>query len=426
MSSPNIPNMGPLFDLAGTYYVDISQNNLEFDDLQLQQPVMFNDPMREFYYQSQGKVNDPVTMEVIEGRTAELRVDVGGTGLNYVWTLGGTPVSNGAAFSGQGTATLTILDMSSGEEGTYTCDVTNNNWPGLIIQREDIVVTMSTFDLDSSVPAWYISVETVSNQMHNNIIIPDFTEAGLSAIKVFSNTNNDDYATLVGEIALTGAVDGYNLVDLSSDPSARAYSYKIAVMDDLIPTMSAKSNMQQSVHLTINLGLNDARNMIWTEYLSADLTVVTYDVMGGNSMDVGTMFTLATLPAGFTTYTDYNEYAYYAILTNFLGFPGAMKSDGIFQSKSNIFATNGIPDIPSTNDLWIYPNPVNDKATLSFENPDNLSYTLKVTDISGRVWKTQENITGNKFTFQVADLPAGIYIIELIGINNYISKMLID
>ena len=75
--------------------------------------------------------------------------------------------------------------------------------------------------------------------------------------------------------------------------------------------------------------------------------------------------------------------------------------------------------------MQVYPNPVSNQATISFHNPDHAAYHLIIYDISGRIRKRMNNLSGENVTFERDDLPPGIYLIELLGTENYRGKILI-
>ncbi|HWY09850.1 MAG TPA: choice-of-anchor B family protein [Bacteroidia bacterium] len=66
----------------------------------------------------------------------------------------------------------------------------------------------------------------------------------------------------------------------------------------------------------------------------------------------------------------------------------------------------------------IYPNPANDKLTISFINPDSKTYSLKITNILGQVILKEENANDCNFpitykTIDVSKFEPGSYIVSL-------------
>jgi len=76
--------------------------------------------------------------------------------------------------------------------------------------------------------------------------------------------------------------------------------------------------------------------------------------------------------------------------------------------------------------ISIYPHPVSDMATLEFPNPDNKSYSLILTDLTGKVVRTIGQITGSQLELNRGNLTPGTYIIELRGVKIYRGKLLIE
>lgn len=55
------------------------------------------------------------------------------------------------------------------------------------------------------------------------------------------------------------------------------------------------------------------------------------------------------------------------------------------------------------------PNPLRDEATLSFPNPKNEIFSLKITDATGRVIQKHEEIRGSSFLIKRENMESGIY-----------------
>jgi hypothetical protein len=60
--------------------------------------------------------------------------------------------------------------------------------------------------------------------------------------------------------------------------------------------------------------------------------------------------------------------------------------------------------------LKIYPNPANKMINLEFTTDQNIFYNITITDITGKVIKTQK-INTTKATIQISELETGIYFI---------------
>jgi hypothetical protein len=99
------------------------------------------------------------------------------------------------------------------------------------------------------------------------------------------------------------------------------------------------------------------------------------------------------------------------------------------QSMSNLednrFLT-GINELPLSDAITIFPNPFNDRATLKFPNPENCLFRLKVMDLSGKILRDVNNISGSEYIFERNELEKGYYIIELIGDRIYRARIIIE
>ena len=80
----------------------------------------------------------------------------------------------------------------------------------------------------------------------------------------------------------------------------------------------------------------------------------------------------------------------------------------------------------SSEDLLIYPNPVNKAATLYFNNSEGKSYTLYLLDLSGKVCHLVNDITSSEYVIEKEGLNAGIYFIELRGEKVFRGKLIIE
>ncbi|MCK4662072.1 MAG: T9SS type A sorting domain-containing protein [Bacteroidales bacterium] len=85
---------------------------------------------------------------------------------------------------------------------------------------------------------------------------------------------------------------------------------------------------------------------------------------------------------------------------------------------------SGIKVISKNEELLIYPNPFSGKTNIQL--PDNTSgYKLIVTDLSGKIIKQIDGITGNKYELEMNNFPKGLYFINLTGEKNYTSKIVV-
>jgi hypothetical protein len=100
----------------------------------------------------------------------------------------------------------------------------------------------------------------------------------------------------------------------------------------------------------------------------------------------------------------------------------------LFKLPLSVLSDNGF----STAENWglsTYPNPTSNQAVVTFHNPMDQQITVKLTDFSGRVVKTQEmgsyQVGNQQVGVDLSDLPSGLYNISLLGLNGFSTTKLV-
>lgn len=89
----------------------------------------------------------------------------------------------------------------------------------------------------------------------------------------------------------------------------------------------------------------------------------------------------------------------------------------------DLTATN---DITLSRSLIVSPNPFQNRAFLEFKNPQNETFNLVVSDITGRVVRTMQGITGERVIIERENLVGGIYVATLIdATGNFATTKLV-
>ncbi len=84
----------------------------------------------------------------------------------------------------------------------------------------------------------------------------------------------------------------------------------------------------------------------------------------------------------------------------------------------------GIKEVANGFDLQVYPNPVQNAATIRFANPNASTYRLSLTDLSGRtVWQQANNTS--EAQLHTDGLATGLYILVIEGNGNKETRKLI-
>lgn len=93
---------------------------------------------------------------------------------------------------------------------------------------------------------------------------------------------------------------------------------------------------------------------------------------------------------------------------------------------ASLSCANGINELSSgVSSLNIIPNPMNSEAVFSFIAEKNAAYTIRITDVTGKVVseKQLEGRTGeNHTTIERNNLPAGVYFLSLTDGRNAVTK----
>ncbi len=91
----------------------------------------------------------------------------------------------------------------------------------------------------------------------------------------------------------------------------------------------------------------------------------------------------------------------------------------------DIDETTGIP-VNRAGTLEVYPNPFSHSATVRFPNPGGESCRMVLRDLSGKVCRIMEGITGTEFILEKGGLKNGLYFIEMNGPKTFRGKIVIE
>jgi len=211
--------------------------------------------------------------------------------------------------------------------------------------------------------------------------------------------------------------------------------YKISIADKC-GFETAKSPYHKTVNLGVSQGVPSSTIVLsWNDYVEETGSFVPdkYFIYRGTLPDNLTV--LDSISASFTSYNDINVFSayYYVIGVRKLGgctASSSAKTTETYNEALSNLKDNGLVGVSKFNQndmLNIYPNPFDDLSTIEFYNPENNSFKLTLTDLSGRFVKVVNNITGNKVIIDRKDLKAGVYLIELKGKErNYQGRIMIE
>ena len=219
-------------------------------------------------------------------------------------------------------------------------------------------------------------------------------------------------------------------VDTESNAKMRSYRYKI----DYNANGHISTNLSsahKTMHLTINAGINNSWNLIWTAYEGTEYA--TYNIYRSTGETIGEMQHIGTMPAGNTSFSDFSAppgYVYYMVEimlneTCKIGKAGSSIKSNIATNKPLAVETQCIAS------LQIYPNPTTGQLTISFAElapsgaaVDNVQLTInnvEIFDVYGRkVWaKFPSNVLegwqpqADGVVINISHLQTGLYFVKI-------------
>ncbi len=325
---------------------------------------------------------------------------------NYLWSPGG-----------QTTPSITGLSP-----GSYQVRVTDfNNCVGV----NSTVIRQEPPDVN---PICLVTVDTATDV--NMVVWEKLNTTDVSHYNIYRESS------VKGEYQLIGSrnVDSLSVfVDPVADPTVRSWRYCLSVVDEC-GNESKLSDPHKTMHLTMNLGLNDAVNLIWDHYEGFD--VPTYDIY--KYLPATGWANLTSLAANLTSYTDANvtDEGVYYFIEIMAPEPGCTATDfkaaTLNSSRSNrkgkLKISSGIESIIDLSKLNIYPNPSSGIINVSMELKGMDNVTLTVFDVNGKriMQKKYDNVPYYLETqVDLSGYGDGIYHVQLKTSNALLHRILI-
>ena len=216
-----------------------------------------------------------VTGQITACESSSATLSVAGNYTSYLWSTGAT------------TPTISVTTP-----GFYWVSLIDAN--GCASMTEVTQLGVST--LIPETPA--ICMVGVENG-HNLIVWEELENTNVQNYRVY---RENDQANVYELLATVPASQGNAYEDVTADPSVRAYRYKVTAMD-VCQSETPMSEMHKTVHLTINQGIGNSWNLIWTHYEGMEFS--SYKLYRGTANNNLTL--IATLPSTLTSYTDYDN-----------------------------------------------------------------------------------------------------------------------
>jgi hypothetical protein len=202
-------------------------------------------------------------------------------------------------------------------------------------------------------------------------------------------------------------------LDPIANPAVQAYRYKLTALDTC-GSETPLSNFHKTIHLTINQGVGNAWNLIWSNY--EGISFGSYNIYRGSSSN--NLSLLTSIQSNLNSYTDLSAPSgnvYYQIEIVNPNNCVPTKSINYSISKSNIVNTNSssIDEINESN-VTVYPNPANE--LLIIESGILLNSKFRIIDAIGRT-VYQGFLSSSKNSLDISSFSKGTYtlIVENLG-----------
>lgn len=289
------------------------------------------------------------------------------------------------------------------DNGTFWVEVMDTN--GCFATSDTITLEVwKPYQLDS------ICIVTVDSANHNQIIWNKTTGERTYQYGIYKENPTTGLMDLLAVHDASGVLSVYS--DVNSNAGVTSSRYAISVIDSC-GNESEISDIHETMHLTINEGINGEVNLIWDGY--EGIPVVTYEIWRGSSPKQ--MFKIDEVSAANFTYTDLNAPVgllfYQIVVVNpFICNPTVGKNsetDNYGSTKSNTV------DFALTDNVIVYPNPFKGQTRVVWSNPDLDPYELRVYDALGRVVLYEPSISATSYELHQNDLPSGVYSVQLRG-----------
>jgi len=282
---------------------------------------------------------------------------------SYNWSSGGTSSSEVVTSSGSYFVTVSNSAGCEVSSPIYTINASFATPPDVCI----------------------VGVDSITN--YNKVVWEKPISTAIDSFYVYKESNQ---ANIYQKIGGTSYSDTAVFNDLSSNPAAQAYRYKLSLVDSC-GIESSLGSMHKSIHLTINQGVGTTWNLIWSHY--EGFTFPSYNIYRGTSSTNMTLLT--TIASNLNSYTDLTAPAgqlFYQIevVSNYTCDP--LKSN-YNVSRSNVVDNAEAPSIivqQENSNVNVYPNPTQDQITIDIKGYNGV-VNVEVYDLQGRLLETTTN-----------------------------------
>ncbi|MHC1776081.1 MAG: T9SS type A sorting domain-containing protein [Lentimicrobium sp.] len=340
--------------------------------------------------------------------------------------------ANYLEFSADNGATWEVIanGSSQGNSGSVEWITPNVNSDECLIRITDSYA-FSSNDISAAftimpypeTPVCMVTVDSLTNQ---NVVVWEKPVSDLIAdFLIYKET---DEANVYEVIDTVSYQDVPMVTDPESNPSIRPYRYKLGFIDSENRAFPA-GDFHQTIHLTINQGVNGNWNLIWTPYTGFNYN--SYKIM--RKSGEGAFEQIATVSASFNSYTDFDapsgDIAYMVKIVNpdgcNTGLRNAIYADVYSnQASASLVSVGGI----GKTDFSIYPVPANDRISIQFGDNAKGNISLTITDVAGRIIYSaglSDVRQGQVYTINSTAFAEGLYLLHAISSGDRITRKFI-
>lgn len=346
-----------------------------------------------------------------------------------------TPVSLNAVISNLDSAYTYSYSWSSGDsspeislsyDGAFNLTVTNVS---IGCEAE------TNFDINYTIPYAdeKICITTVDTTLGKNLIVWDKTsDAGIESYNIY----REIAATGMYELIANVPFDTISVfVDPDANPLLDAFRYKISVIDTC-GNESALSDAHKTIHLEVNNNLFGGIDLSWNQSEGFGFTF--YRIFRGTSPDNLQPLTFLGYTPGTILQNDpvsnIGTYYYRVVAlkldTCYVNMSGKTQLGPYSQSISNLDDNRidtGIDNITEMNDkISISPNPINDRAVISFTDTKKSIEEVEVYNSLGQMVVSYKNVNSKLFVLNRNNLESGVYFIKVKSKYSYWEKCIIE
>lgn len=273
-------------------------------------------------------------------------------------------------------------------------------------------------------PICMVSVDSTTN--HNVIV---WEKPVSSLIDKFIVYKESDEAGIYEPIGIVNYSELAVFTDTNSNPNMKSYRYELG-FEDADNHIFPAGDLHQTIHLSINQGIGNSWNLIWTDYIG--FNVASYNIY--RKTDASGYEQIAIISASFNSYTDLEApvgNVYYIVeVINPAGCNPAARSDNYANSYSNVATNNvlGVNDPTNNVTVSIYPNPANERLNINTGEALKGYTRIQISDLLGKIVYVDE-VSGmranSSYLINTTDFMDGLYVLKVSSESGSISKKIV-